>query len=143
MIRVDLDFDAAQLTGVGRQALAALRPRVRDAVEDSVMHLANAIRVKVGGTGSGRMYRRTKGGRYHTASAPGQPPARDYGDYVQSWMHDMKESDAEIEGQVGSSMWERRGRHLEDGTKRMAPRPHVVPAIEEERRAIERRLGQI
>ena len=107
------------------------------------MHLANAIRVKVGGTGTGRMYRRTKGGGYHTASAPGHPPARDYGDYVQSWMHDVRESPAEIEGQVGSSMWDSRGRHLEDGTKKMAPRPHVVPAIEEERPSIERRLGQI
>ena len=137
-----MDIAPGQLNGLGRQALEALRPHVRNAVEDGVMHLANAIRVKVGGTGSGRMYRRGKS-RFHVASAPGHPPARDFGDYVQSWMHDMRESPAEIEGQVGSSMWDTRGRHLEDGTKRMAPRPHVVPAIEEERPSIERRLARI
>jgi len=143
MIGMDLTLDGLGMDGIGKEAVDKLRPSLRNAVEDSVMHLANVIRVKVGGPGAGREYRRTKSGKVHRASLPGQPPARDMGDYVQSWSHEMSETDAEIVGRVGSSMWETRGKNLEDGTKHMAPRPHVVPSIEEARPSIERRLSSL
>lgn len=140
---MDLRIQMPDLTGLGEEAIEAMRPRAFAAVEDAVMHLRNKIVEKVGGAGRGQEYVRTKTGRVHRASLPGDPPARDMGDYVQSWQSDTTDKGPEIEGQVGSTMWEQRGQWLEHGTRKMAPRPHVGPTIEEERDAIERRLGRI
>lgn len=140
---LDLQIDMPDLTGLGEEAIEAMRPRAFAAVEDAMMHLRNAIVRKVGGAGRGREYVRTRSGLVHRASLPGDPPARDMGDYVQSWQSDTTDKGSEIEGQLGSSMWEERGKYLEHGTRNMAPRPHVAPTIEEERDAIERRLGRI
>lgn len=140
---ISLEFETPDVSGLAEEARQALWPRLRDAVEDAVMHLRNAIVVKVGGAGRGREYVRTKDGKIHRASLSGDPPARDYGDYVQSWMSEVLATDSEIDGQLGSSMWEERGKYLEHGTSKMGPRPHVAPTIEEERAAIEARLGNL
>jgi hypothetical protein len=140
---MDLRIDMPDLTGLGEEAMQAIRPRAFAAVEDVMMHLRNAIVTKVGGAGRGQEYVRTKDGKVHRASMPGDPPARDYGDYVQSWSSDTVDKGNVIEGQLGSSMWEERGQWLEHGTSKMAPRPHVTPTLEEEKGAVEDRLGRL
>jgi hypothetical protein len=50
------------------------------------VNLTNVIKRKVGGPGSGRIYKRGLS-RAHQASAPGAPPARDFGLYVNSWTY--------------------------------------------------------
>lgn len=89
-------------------------------------------------------YTAFKGGATaHQASAPGQPPARDFGDYVNSWAHRVTRTATEIMGEVGSRLWEKRGKWLEFGTKRMKPRPHIDQAINAVRADIERVLNDI
>lgn len=74
-------------------------------------------------------YRKNKGGRYYAASAPGEPPAVRTGLFRLSW-----EPHAYLEGNLYRSTIENRtrtengkyllGELLEDGTRKMAPRPH-------------------
>lgn len=72
-------------------------------------------------------FRRGKSGRYYAASAPGEPPAVRTGLFRLSW-----EPHAYMEGNVYRSTIEngtRVGKYilgelLEDGTSKMAPRPH-------------------
>lgn len=128
MIRAELTLEAPGLNGIGEEAFQALRAPARNAVDDAVAHLERAIVANVNGRGP---------------SMPGEFPARDSGEYAASWSHDTEDSASQVEGQVGSSMWDTLGIWLEHGTRKMAPRPHVVPTIEEERAAIERRLGEM
>jgi hypothetical protein len=142
VIRMEWDLDPGQLNGIGRDALEAQRPGILRAVTDATLHLLNALKMKVGGVGRGRLYKRGKSGRMHQASAPGDPPARDLGNYVNSWDHNIQNQPEVIEGAVGSYMWETRGKLLEGGTRKMRPRPHVDPVLAEERQAIEGRLQE-
>jgi HK97 gp10 family phage protein len=72
---------------------------------------------------SGRVYRR--GGRTHTASAPGEAPAVDTGFLINS-IQSRIISDTEGEIAINTEY----GEFLEFGTSRMAARPFVEPAIE-------------
>lgn len=75
---------------------------------------------------SGKM----KNGRYYTASAPGEPPAMRLGHFRRSWQPTaLKEgttyiSRIESDLQVGDKKKYLLGEILEEGTSRMAPRPH-------------------
>lgn len=71
----------------------------------------------------------------YTASAPGEPPAVRTGQYANSWqvlppvvqgdrIYAAAQSDATTES--GESL----GALLEYGTNKMAPRPHIRPAVE-------------
>lgn len=63
----------------------------------------------------------------HQASAPGEPPASDYGFLLGSIRHVMKVGDT-VYAQIGSdldyALW------LELGTRFMAPRPFMRPALD-------------
>lgn len=75
---------------------------------------------------------RLGGGQYeHTASAEGEAPNTDTGRLVSSILVDVAFSGV----YVGSTL-EYAG-HLEFGTVRMAPRPWLNPALEQNRRTIE------
>jgi len=92
----------------------------------------------VGGPGSGRAYKRGKGkgkaARYHYASVPGAPPARDSGVLTSSISYKIDKKGAYIQGRVGPDVAKiasrkkgstdpEYGLYLELGTKRMAARP--------------------
>jgi HK97 gp10 family phage protein len=71
-----------------------------------------------------------RGGQRHYPSAPFNPPAIDKGELVQSIVMDAKQSigkEVSVEiGAVGAPY----GKYLEDGTKKMKPRPWLAPAVE-------------
>jgi hypothetical protein len=92
------------------------------------VNLTNVIKRKVGGPGSGRIYKRGLS-RAHQASAPGAPPARDFGLYVNSWTWKLGVDRGRPYVDVGSN--DERGPWLEFGTSNMAPRPHLRPSVEE------------
>ena len=77
---------------------------------------------------SGFTYKR--GGRIHTASAPGEPPATDTGQLAASIVPIFPKG-RDLEGAVAAravyAKW------LEFGTEDMEPRPFLGPAIEEHR----------
>lgn len=114
-------------------------PEVTQRITDSIRHqmasrayraaneLRNASLEVLNGQGGGRRYRLPHGKGYYTASAPGQPPARQSGVFRKSWQPSVEgggdsfiskiESSHTVNGYVLGSL-------LEDGTSKMAPRPH-------------------
>lgn len=114
-------------------------PEVVQEIVDSIRHqmasrcyraaneLRNAAIDVLSGQGGGRRYKIPHVGGYYTASAPGQPPAVRTGAFRNSWQPGV-----ELAGDVFISKIESThtvngyvlGELLEDGTSRMAPRPH-------------------
>lgn len=77
----------------------------------------------------GRVYRR--GGKAHQASAPGEPPAVDYGHLLNSIGSSVIDDEA---AQVATNS--EAAVHLEFGTARMAARPFMRPAVDEHRKEV-------
>lgn len=76
--------------------------------------------------GTGRVYRRR--GRVHQASAPGQPPATDTG-LLRASVHTRSGRDSGGQyREVGTG--QAVGVYLEKGTRRILPRPWLVPALD-------------
>jgi hypothetical protein len=75
--------------------------------------------------GTGRIYRSRGGKAIHQASAPGQPPAPDLGEYRAAWRWRRGRNYVEI------FTADKRGPWLEGGTRHMAPRPHLRPVTEQ------------
>lgn len=80
---------------------------------------------------NGKIYSNfSTGGRAaaHQASAPGQPPSSDTGHLLNSVGHTMVDTDTGIGADIGSDLdyanW------LEFGTRYMAPRPWLRPALD-------------
>lgn len=76
--------------------------------------------------GRGRTYRR--GNVTHTASAPGDPPATDRGRLAAATTHELGRDAQGLHARIGSNYPVQL--YLELGTRRMAPRPHLRPALE-------------
>jgi len=94
----------------------------REALHDiGELHKKEIIRLLETGPKTGHVYKRS-GRPDHQASAPGQAPATDTGALVKSV--DYRSRDLELE--VGEE--QDYGEWLEDGTKKMKPRPHIVVA---------------
>lgn len=83
--------------------------------------MRNAALIVLGQDGSGRTYRR--GGRVQVASAPGQPPAPDYGNLRRNWQRRRYiTGKVRITLEIKSRMFY--AGFLEHGTRRMAARPY-------------------
>lgn len=88
--------------------------------------------------GNYRVYKRTKSGRVHRSSAPGNPPAPDTG-ALKTNITVVKKGHGRYWVQDGVEY----GIYLELGTSRMAARPFMVPAIERAARWFERRFAEL
>lgn len=78
---------------------------------------------------TGRQYRRPSGGAY-TASAPGEPPAIRTGALERSISDpDVQQTPNEVVGEIVIEA--PYAIRLEEGDRRIRPRPFVIPAIEE------------
>lgn len=77
--------------------------------------------------GGGRTYRLSNPTRVHRASAPGQPPATDLGMLAASITWALGRDAKGLFAVVGSGL--RKARWLELGTRRMAARPFLRPAL--------------
>lgn len=78
---------------------------------------------------SGREYPR--GAKTHRASAPGEAPAIDTGNLINSLYAERRGRLHWEEGETGEY-----GMYLEYGTSKMAPRPHQTPAFEARKQGI-------
>ena len=111
----------------------------------------------IGGVGSGKLYRRRKqtgkrgtftANQWHRASKPGQPPARDTGILANSVTFEVTRKGDRIKGSVGPDIAKIKaqsprtdpdyGFWLEVGTKDIAKRPWLRPALVKSRRKIKR-----
>lgn len=108
------------------------------------MRAVNAIRNAelevLRGKRSGRVYRKPHTKSHYTASAPGEPPARRTGDLRLNW-NGTVESSSTGSGLLVTAVLESQERYstyLENGTRRMAPRPFKQPISEKAMPEIER-----
>lgn len=129
--------------------------RLKVAVDDTVkkvnreaasrgMRAVNAIRNAelevLRGKRSGRVYRKPHTKSHYTASAPGEPPARRTGNLRMNWNGTVESSSTGSGLRVTAVLesQERYSTYLENGTRRMAPRPFKQPISEKAMPEIER-----
>lgn len=129
--------------------------RLKVAVDDTVkkvnreaasrgMRAVNAIRNAelevLRGKRSGRVYRKPHTKSHYTASAPGEPPARRTGNLRLNWNGTVESSSTGSGLRVTAVLesQERYSTYLENGTRRMAPRPFKQPISEKAMPEIER-----
>lgn len=129
--------------------------RLKVAVDDTVkkvnreaasrgMRAVNAIRNAelevLRGKRSGRVYRKPHTKSHYTASAPGEPPARRTGNLRLNWNGTVESSSTGSGLRVTAVLesQERYSIYLENGTRRMAPRPFKQPISEKAMPEIER-----
>lgn len=129
--------------------------RLQIAVDDTVkkvnleaasrgMRAVNAIRNAelevLRGKRSGRVYRKPHTKSHYTASAPGEPPARRTGNLRLNWNGTVESSSTGSGLRVTAVLesQERYSTYLENGTRRMAPRPFKQPISEKAMPEIER-----
>lgn len=119
---------------IAEAANAAIENAMRGAVQIVVN---DAKRSVARGPKTGRVYRR--GNITHQASAPGEPPATDTGVLVNSIVGDVtRAQNNQVQGYVRAGAGY--AGYLEFGTRRMAARPFLFPAIERNRVAIQQFL---
>lgn len=110
------------------QAIAAVNIGLKEAVTAACNGLQADIQTSIRtGPRTGRIYYRK--GRTHQASAPGEPPAEDYGDLAESVNVDLSRIGV-LTGEVRVD--DEAGEHLEYGAPaaNLAPRPFFGPATE-------------
>lgn len=106
----------------------------------AVNAIRNAELEVLRGKRSGRVYRKPHTKSHYTASAPGEPPARRTGNLRLNW-NGTVESSSTGSGLRVTAVLESRERYstyLENGTRRMAPRPFKQPISEKAMPEIER-----
>ena len=87
------------------------------------------------GEREGRTYRIPGTEKTYQASKPGEPPASRVGDLRRKYTFRTKGHAAEVGNPLEYAYY------LEKGTRKMAPRPHVIPAYEKNRDLINKALG--
>jgi len=113
--------------------------KVDKTLPTQVMRACHAVREEwldvLSGNRGGRTYRVPGTRRTYTASAPGEAPASRLGDLRRSIRVQPRIEPGRIQARVGSPL--EYAAHLEYGTRRMAPRPHLRTAYERARPRIE------
>jgi hypothetical protein len=111
---------------------------VSKVVADTTDSVAASMKLRITtGSKTGRIYKKSKTGKSHQASAPGEAPASDTGNLVNS-------IEARIENKTTGvvDIGAEYAAPLEFGTedKRIARRPFVTPSVEEHRESFEKDL---
>lgn len=106
----------------------------------AVNAIRNAELEVLRGKRSGRVYRKPHTKSHYTASAPGEPPARRTGNLRLNWNGTVESSSTGSGLRVAAVLesQERYSTYLENGTRRMAPRPFKQPISEKAMPEIER-----
>jgi len=136
---------SVQLEAATKEIIQNIEHQLERRAHLGANELRNAALIILRGQGSGRRYRVPGTKRYYTASAPGSPPAVRTGAFRLSWQPTSRvvmnsyfsriESDLQVNGYT-------LGRLLEDGTKKMAARPHHEKIQEKAEPAIQKIYDQ-
>lgn len=117
-------------------AAKAMEAALQQVLQAGVQRIVNeAKRSLADGKKTGRIYKR--GNIEHQASAPGEAPATDTGVLVGSIYGDVEGLKGYVEARAQYATW------LENGTRHIAPRPFMVPAIERARPWINEMIGKV
>ncbi|PFR83303.1 HK97-gp10 family putative phage morphogenesis protein [Bacillus cereus] len=103
------------------------------------IHLQNQVKKNLTGSRSGKQYKIPHTSRKYTASKPGEAPAVRTGDLLNSIKYNVKRSQSEVLGAVGSDL--KKAIWLETGTSHMEARPFLLKTFEKERRELKRMMG--
>lgn len=109
------------------EVLGAIGVGGKDGLADVGVEVTNRVKRLLSQPGTGRVYRRRR--VTHRASRPGQPPAVDTGRLRSSYTWRTGEDAEGFFVEVGTNV--KYAPFLEFGTRRMRPRPHLRPAINE------------
>ena len=90
------------------------------------------------GVKTGQTYKKYNPKREHTASAAGQPPATDTGFLVQNITTDVRSQGTKVIGEIIAST--PYAKALEFGTRKMAARPYLNPALRANKKKIQRKF---
>jgi HK97 gp10 family phage protein len=105
--------------------LEALHVGLKGAID---LMVADAKRAVARGPKTGRIYMKGKNKSIrHQASAPGEPPATDTGRLLNSIVGDAKVVGKQVQGYLDART--AYAGYLEFGTRRMAARPFMTPAV--------------
>lgn len=138
---------SARVEAAVREINAKITLGMRSRSYSAANELRNSSQLVLRGQRSGRRYKvpgtyrrqrdktdgKMKNGRYYTASAPGEPPAVRTGAFRASWQPKTEightGENVHIKAYIESNVRTDNGKYLlgeilEDGTSRMAPRPH-------------------
>ena len=111
--------------------------KVKEIVTRGTMMVHNEAKQSIMKGGTGRLYEKYEPRRSHRASAPNQPPASDTGFLVsQITMKVDTKLDGSVVGKIISAA--PYSKALEFGTTQMTERPFMQPALEKNKRKIER-----
>lgn len=97
---------------------------------EACLHVQNKTKEKLSGKRTGRVYRIPGTNRTYTASAPGEPPAVMTGQLRSSIKYRIVGELQVLRGEVGSEL--KKAVELEFGTKKIKPRPFLLPTFQEE-----------
>lgn len=132
-------------------AVAGIKKQVERRTYLAANELRNSALLVLRGQRSGRRYKvpgtyrkqrdktdgKMKRGRYYTASAPGEPPAVRTGTFRNSWQVSQTpvreifgSFTARIESDLKTDSGHLLGEILEEGSRRMAPRPYVQRTLD-------------
>lgn len=134
------------LAEIGEEELQKLRAPAALAVQRAAIHFSNAVKTTLTGPRSGRIYRVSRTGKLHQASAPGEPPAVMFGALRQSITFSDPIWDGwEVSSEVGTKL--NKAARLEWGGVdrrgvRILPRPYFEPTFVREEDAINRILEE-
>lgn len=140
-----IKFDIKNLTAFNKSlkkrftkdALFETKRKMNRSVDIVRNHVVESIQR---GAKSGETYELYNPRRTHTASAPGQPPATDTGFLVSNVSTQVKTQGKKVIGQIVSSA--PYSVHLEFGTTKMRPRPFMQPALQKNKRKIQKIFGE-
>ena len=130
-----------ELQNAIREATQETQAKIEMVVEATASDIRNAtVRRIQRGPASGEIYK-SKGSKekLHQASAPGEAPATDIGTLAGSYS--VIDGDTPLTKYVSTDL--DYAYFLEFGTINMAPRPHLLPSVEESRRNFEQRLKRV
>jgi hypothetical protein len=109
------------------EAKAEIRKLVEDEIRKSTFRVQSAAVKRIQrGPHTGRIYEKDNPRRTHQSSAPGQPPQSDTGRLAAS-------IETQVDGLTGYVFTRvEYGSDLEMGTQKIAPRPWLLPSVEED-----------
>jgi len=134
-IRIDgLNVLVNELRGLETAGEQVLEEAIFDLVSDTHRLAVEGVQ---NGPATGRVYEKYNPRRTHRASAPGEYPMSDTGNFA-STIHAVYPSPGNLHGVVGTS--DERGPWFEFGTSKMRPRPWLLRSFERAQIGLEQEL---
>lgn len=161
MSKVKITYKGPPLDDAVDEFIADIKHQMEGRAWKAALELKNSSELILRGQRSGRRYKvpgtyrrqrdktdgKMKNGRYYTASAPGEPPAMRTGLFRGRWQPTSLVSEGRYVSKIENDVMTAGGKHnlgevLENGTSRMAPRPHHDRILQHAERRIVRIYNQ-